>query len=168
MQFEHYRIRYYESERYIYYISSLGYFERFNKQRYPDMRIYEDRLEVLASHISKNVARTFVGNKWVTNHQEVIKYFKPQLLEKGRYIKHINGNIWDCNLENLAVVSQQEIQKKVGRGVKLQATINGERCVYNSISECAENIYVVRLCVIRHLQGKTKSPYLHEIQLKRI
>lgn len=165
MGFDHYRIKYLETDQTIYYISSLGYFEKFDKRKYPDCKIYENRLVRLEGHIQRNIVRTFISSKWVTNRVEVYRYFSKSPLQ-GRYIIHKSGDINDCNIDNLKAVKMSKIPQaqKKKRWVSYRSA-SGERCVLPSITELSKAIYMHRSSISRYLRGKSHSAYLDEIEL---
>lgn len=165
MSYDHYRIKYLETSRSIYYVSSLGYFEKFDKRKYPDCKIYENRIERLEGHIQRNCLRTHIGGKWIANRVVVYRYFTRNP-SQGKYIMHKNGNIWDCNIENLRAVKMSKIpQDHIKRKGVSYTTTSGERCVLSSITELSKAIYMHRSSISRYLRGKSHSAYLDEIQL---
>lgn len=89
------------------------------------------------------------------------RFIRPR--KAGEIISHRNGMAGDCSRWNLYHTCHQEINQKIGGGLRRSVEkIDADGNVlelYRSVQEAADKNYVSKGCVTRRYMGKVKNPY---------
>lgn len=89
------------------------------------------------------------------------RFIRPR--KAGEIISHRNGMAGDCSRWNLYHTCHQEINQKIGGGLRRSVEkIDADGNVlelYRSVQEAADKNYVSKGCVTRRCMGKVKNPY---------
>lgn len=89
------------------------------------------------------------------------RFIRPR--KAGEIISHRNGMAGDCSRWNLYHTCHQEINRKIGGGLRRSVEkIDADGNVlelYRSVQEAADKNYVSKGCVTRRCMGKVKNPY---------
>ena len=89
------------------------------------------------------------------------RFIRPR--RPGEIISHRNGMAGDCSKWNLYHTNHQEINRKIGGGLR-RSVEKVDRAgnvleLYRSVQEAADKNYVSKCCVTRRCMGKVKDPY---------
>lgn len=168
MAFEHYRVFVEETKRRIYYINSKGHFEMIDKTKWGDGRMLENRFERIKGSMQNGVRRTCINERYIANHKAVYQAFSKTPYDPKLYITHKDGDAWNCSILNLMQCEMRDIPQSNKKGIVIEVSKGGERCVYNSIKQLAKELFISRKSVHAHIKGQSHSPYLAELKCRRI
>lgn len=171
MAFEHYRRLFYETRDMLFYINSLGYIERYKKINFTQhgtsakffervsSRVYERK----DSHKKEIYLTSVVNHKRFAIKRLVAQNFSSQW-EKGSKIYHKDGNIKNCNIENLLIYSHRYQPPTAKRGKAIAIKIDGKWKKFKMIKEAAEYMNVSLASLKRHIAGNITHPEFSVIE----
>lgn len=153
MKYEHYDYKIAENEKYIYYVSSLGYVYRKDKLSKQKIRhqpyIHHNRVYVKINgkdcRLATLIAKTFMRD-----------------YDTSYCVGYKDKDIKNCNIENLYLYSKKTHGKITGklahrnRPVVIQE-YKSKPVIYRSVREAAKALYCSYQCLLDYLNGVTKK-----------
>lgn len=166
MAFEHYHVLFLETPTHLYYIHSLGYIERYPKDKVTPQGISAVYFEKIIPHYYERFGRKH--EKYVYIIVKKKRYLVKQLVarnfsntwEQGSRILHKDGNPRNCNIENLIVNPRGFRPETCVHCQPLEVMVNDRWRQFRSIKDAAIYLHVSRSSLKRHLYGSNTHPEL--------
>lgn len=97
-----------EDKDYYYYINSLGYFEKYSKKHKKFKIEKMEMCEPIYDKLKKYIY-IVIDNKEYIIKNEIVRFFYRGGIDINKFLIYCkNGNRYDCNFENLAIVKKAQ------------------------------------------------------------
>lgn len=151
------------SKLFIYYASTRGYVLRVLKSNYS-----EEKVKVW---YRRGKAYIKINYKEIPLKQVIAAAFLKEY-KKGDIVECIDGNIYNCRVDNLRIVSPQEHGRRTGgksRNIPVRViSPDGKQRDYPSERAAARALYCSYQTVINRVNGKYSKSVIDEYIIKRI
>lgn len=145
-----------ESKLFKYYACSDGYILRVLKSNF-------NKEEKVSVYNRRGVAYCKVNQKDVAVKKIIFKTFCPSFKE-GSIIVNVDGNIFNCRLSNLKVITKREQGIRTGgRGNNIPITVtypNGKVNSFPSVRVAAKKLHCSYQCLLDYMKGTNKHSVL--------
>jgi len=173
--YEHHRRLFLETETTIYYINSLGFFEKYEKPNDDKEDINEKNLIKLKGSYDyvRKIYKINIHKTTYNVKHEILKYFSRQWRESTQRLItiHKDHDFRNCNIENLILLTEKQYDRK-RRGhiivVTPKSVDEGIGKVFYSMVEIANELHIDHSTLIRHINNKERSPYLFQFKFEII
>ena len=164
---------------------NIGFFEdtkQFHHGARADYCVYSDGRvtrtwkksmteELVSVYLSKGKAMVKCGGKDYILKHVVATSFLPEY-RKGASVVCVDGNEWNCNVDNLCVMSNRQLGRLTGYKSKSQAVQvtdlrTGTTQTYRSIREAAKSLHCSYQTVLDFMNGKSKNSCLQGYEVKK-
>lgn len=171
--YEHFRKLVLETDRYLYYINSLGYFERVDKRTIVDFvnttGIVFQRINqfVFTDKNKYSAVYSAIEGKRYLIRSAIIRFIKNYELKSDECIIHLDGNPHNCNVENLQVIKRGVRPDPQWKKWKL--TINDKEEIIENTRRLCKRLGIDRITFYRYRKGRYSSNYwLNDYKIERI
>lgn len=171
--YDHHRRLFHENSKYIWYINSYGYFERYMKREEED--ITESNFERLEGFYDYNRSQYLVNidkREYIVK-REIGKFFNRDFA-KDMIIMHKNKDWKDCNIENLIFISKKDYVNKThpnGRRktkVVLRNKATGYQQTFDSVTALAKFLHIDYSNLYKYMHFKRKTSYLDQFEIVKV
>lgn len=140
LQIEYFRVLWHESERYIYYINSAGYFEKCDK-RMLNSDSYDESILPVNFTVNKGQSNSSIDGKMTSVRKAVIVKFHRGIIEEGKmYVIHLDGFINNCAIDNLLLCTKEEYDEYSKGKAIYSYLLNGYRYFHYDIESFVEKL----------------------------
>lgn len=172
--YEHFRKLALETDRYLYYINSLGFFERVDKLKLKSFQNTSDIIfEKMVQTISHNKAKQPILVSRIQGKQYSIKATIIRIIKNYDYdamtevILHKDNNYMNCNVENLRVIKKCEVPN--GNRSRWKLRLNEKEEIFDNTKELCKRLGVCKSTFEKYLSGLyTSNHWLNEVEIERL
>lgn len=165
-----YQVMIAESNKYVWYVETSGRVYRTTKDFIEQNRAIKEKDKVyLTPYLtpSKSSLRIKINGKDRTLKCIVAKAFLSRVYQEDDIIKYKDGNLYNCNANNLLLIPKSTYCKKTGPMSRSKACFikrpDEEKAKrYRSVREAAKSLYVSYQTLLDYLSGKRKG-ILHDM-----
>lgn len=155
MSYDHYQKLIFENDKYLYYVSSLGYVSRKTKKT--------KELKLKSSFIKDGRLAVNIAGKTFSLGQLIAKAFMRDY-KSNCCVGYKDGNRENCNIENLYLLTRYEEGKKVGKsnncGKCVVVRENKKTIKYRTIKAASKALHCNYRTLRDYLKGRYKSSVL--------
>ena len=152
-----------ESKLFLYFACSDGYILRVLKSNYHEEKvaIYQHKGRVCCKVNQKTIAvKKLIAKAFIYNYRN------------GDIIENIDGNPFNCALDNLRIITKRELGIRTGgRGNNIPVMVtapNGKKAEYPSIRSAAQALFVSHQTLNEVLNGTRKNTVLNGYEIKKM
>lgn len=173
-RYDHFRKLALETVDYLYYINSLGYFERVDKKKVKNFALTGDYVfEKMERTITHARYKTPILVSRIQGHQYSIKATIIRIIKNYEYndsiesIIHIDDDYTNCSADNLKVVNKSELRNS--KCIRWKMKINDKEEVYPTTRRLCKRLGVSTDTFYSYMNGKyTSNHWLNDITIERI
>jgi hypothetical protein len=126
-QIEYYRLLWHESKRFIYYINSGGYFEKCDINGLK-LENYEDNITRVNDYMNRNNFIATIEGEVTYIRKAIIERFSGIELSEGKnFVLHLDGDLRNCAIDNLLVLSNRSEYDAYLKGKPLYSYLKEEK-----------------------------------------
>lgn len=174
-KYEHFRKLALETEKYLYYINSQGYFERVDKRKVKDFSLTGDYVfeKMKRTLTEKKISKTPVLVSRIQGKQYAIKTAVIRIIKNYDYdsskeiIVHIDNDYTNCSADNLLVVNRGKTINS--RWKRWRLVVNGREEIHLNTRSLCRRLGVSSEAFYSFINGRySKNYWLNDIQIERV